>query len=146
MPISTVAERLISEVAVSVFSTLSSKPLHAAAEDFFLALLRVVSLHHANASQRFGEPARHFRVDLRSRAVNRANHLERAAAVRMPKTIRPAAAAAVIVTLDPQKVDQRERSVMIPPTKSISPVPIRFRTPSTSLMMRETSTPVLFES
>jgi hypothetical protein len=36
--------------------------------------------------------------------------------------------------------------VMIPPANSIKPVPIKFRTPSTSLMMRETSTPVLFAS
>ena len=36
--------------------------------------------------------------------------------------------------------------VMIPPTNSIKPVPIKFRTPSTSLMIRETSTPVLFAS
>ena len=79
MPISTVAERLISDVAVSVFSTLSSKPLHAAEEDFLLAFFRVVSLHHANAAQRFCQPPGHLGVDLRSRAVNRANHLERAA-------------------------------------------------------------------
>ena len=33
-----------------------------------------------------------------------------------------------------------------PPTNSTNPVPMRFRTPSTSLMMRETNVPVLFES
>ena len=37
-------------------------------------------------------------------------------------------------------------AVSKPPTKSTSPVPMRLRTPSTSLMMRETSMPVLFAS
>ena len=37
-------------------------------------------------------------------------------------------------------------AVMMPPTNSTSPVPIRFRTPSTSLMMRDTSEPVRFAS
>ncbi len=37
-------------------------------------------------------------------------------------------------------------AVTMPPTNSISPVPIRFRTPSTSVMMRETRTPVRLES
>ena len=34
----------------------------------------------------------------------------------------------------------------MPPTKSTSPVPIRLRTPSTSVMMRETSMPLLLAS
>ena len=37
-------------------------------------------------------------------------------------------------------------AVSRPPTKSINPVPIRLRTPSTSVMMRETSVPTLVES
>ena len=37
-------------------------------------------------------------------------------------------------------------AVMMPPTKSTRPVPIRLRTPSTSVMMRDTSTPVRFAS
>ena len=37
-------------------------------------------------------------------------------------------------------------AVSSPPANSTSPVPIRFRIPSTSLMMRETSVPVLLES
>ena len=37
-------------------------------------------------------------------------------------------------------------AVMMPPRKSTSPVPIRLRTPSTSLMMRDTSAPLLLAS
>ena len=37
-------------------------------------------------------------------------------------------------------------AVIRPPANSTKPVPIRLRTPSTSVMMRETSTPLLFAS
>ena len=37
-------------------------------------------------------------------------------------------------------------AVRMPPTKSTRPVPIRLRTPSTSLMMRETRAPDLLAS
>jgi hypothetical protein len=37
-------------------------------------------------------------------------------------------------------------AVINPPTKSTSPVPIKLRTPSTSLIMRETNMPVFVES
>ncbi len=37
-------------------------------------------------------------------------------------------------------------AVINPPMNSTSPVPIKLRTPSTSVMMRETKTPLLFAS
>ena len=73
MPISTVAERLISDMAVSDFEHVIQQPLHAAREDFRLALLGVIALHHAHAAQRFGEPPGHLRVDLAALAENRAD-------------------------------------------------------------------------
>ena len=54
------------------------QPLDSARENFFLARFRVVTLHHANAAQRFREPAGNFCIDLRPRAKDRANRLERA--------------------------------------------------------------------
>ena len=53
------------------------QPLDAAREDLRLALLRVVALDDAHTAQRFGKPAGHFRVDLRSRAEDRADRAKR---------------------------------------------------------------------
>jgi hypothetical protein len=63
-----------------------------------------------------------------------------------PKIRTAAKAAAVIETLTRKRYTRAKTAVMIPPMKSTSPVPIKFRIPSTSLMMRDTSTPVLFAS
>ena len=40
------------------------------------------------------------------------------------------------------RMKKARTAVSSPPTKSTRPVPIRLRTPSTSVMMRDTSTPV----
>jgi len=57
-----------------------------------------------------------------------------------------AAVMSVIALLRRSSTTSEIAAVSKPPTNSTSPVPIRFRTPSTSLMMRETSAPVLFAS
>ena len=45
-----------------------------------------------------------------------------------------------------RRITKAMAAVIKPPRNSTSPVPIRLRMPSTSLMMRETSSPVLCES
>ena len=52
----------------------------------------------------------------------------------------------VIVALSRMSTTSEMTAVRMPPANSTSPVPIRFRTPSTSLMMRDTSEPVRFVS
>ena len=64
-PISTVAERLIRDMAVRErFMTLSSRRCTPPANTFCFPLLRVIALHHAHAAQRFGEAPGDFGVDL----------------------------------------------------------------------------------
>ena len=45
--------------------------LHATGKNFFLALFRMIALHHAYAAKRLGESASDFSVDLRPRTKNR---------------------------------------------------------------------------
>ncbi len=49
------------------------QPLYTAREHAFFTLLRVVTLHHADSAERFGQAPCDFRVDLRPRAENRPN-------------------------------------------------------------------------
>ena len=63
-----------------------------------------------------------------------------------PKHSKKPKANNVILELMRNKTTRAMPDVMSPPVKSTKPVPSRLRTPSTSLMMRETSVPVLFES
>ena len=79
MPIIVTPDKLISEVAVIVFRMLSSSRSTPAAKIDFFALLRVVTLHDAHAAKRFRQPPGDFRVNLRPRAKNRPNRLERPA-------------------------------------------------------------------
>ena len=60
-----------------------------------------------------------------------------------PKTSRKPKAIAVITGLMRISTAKAITAVSRPPTKSTSPVPMRLRTPSTSLMMRDTSMPRL---
>ena len=76
MPISNVAERLISEMAVSDFSTLSSRRCTPPENTLRLLRLGVVALHHAHAGQRFRQPARYFGVDFAALAENRPDTLK----------------------------------------------------------------------
>ena len=52
----------------------------------------------------------------------------------------------VMVALMRTRTTKAMRAVKIPPTKSTRPVPIRLRTPSTSLMILATRVPVLLPS
>ena len=79
MPISTVAERLISDMAVSDAARFRSSRCTPPAKHARLARLRVISLHHAHAGQRFRQPAGDLRVDLAALAENRPDLAERLA-------------------------------------------------------------------
>ena len=50
-PISAAADKLMMEVAVRVFRTLSSKPLYTSGKDFFFALFGVITLHDAHSAE-----------------------------------------------------------------------------------------------
>ena len=68
---------------------------------------------------------------------------------RLSTTAKPMSTVAVmsvIVALMRRRTTSEINAVMMPPTNSTRPVPIRLRTPSTSLMMRETSAPVRLAS
>ena len=58
------------------FQNIIEQPLNPACEHALFTLLGVVTLHHANAAERFGKAARNFGVDLRPRAENRTNRRE----------------------------------------------------------------------
>ena len=76
MPISTVAERLMSDMAVSVFMTLSSRRCTPLGEDFCFARFGVIALDHAHAAERFGEAAGDFGIDFAALAEDGANGFE----------------------------------------------------------------------
>ncbi len=76
-PIRHALPRLISEVAVSVRTTLSSSRADARGKDLVLAVFRVVALHHAHSHKRFRQPSGDFLVDLGPRSKNGADSLER---------------------------------------------------------------------
>ena len=52
----------------------------------------------------------------------------------------------VITALIRSRITSESTAVISPPTNSTRPVPIRLRMPSTSVMMRDTSVPVLLAS
>ena len=62
-PISRLAERLITDVAVSVRITLSSRRRTPPAKTCFFALLGVIALDDANAAERLRQAAGHLGVD-----------------------------------------------------------------------------------
>ena len=63
-----------------------------------------------------------------------------------PNTSRNPNAIMVMIGLMRISTTNAMTAVSRPPTKSTSPVPTRLRTPSTSLMMRDTMVPVLLLS
>ena len=65
---------------------------------------------------------------------------------KSPKPTRIATAIRVMVALILSRITKANSEVSMLPTNCTSPVPIRFRNPSTSLMIRETRAPVLLES
>ncbi len=144
-PISTAAERLISDVAVSVFSTFSSKRRTPPANTF-----------SSRASAWYPFTTRTPPSDSVSRPVTSALILDRVRKIGRivakalfsptPKTRRTPKATAVIITLVCSRYPSAISAVISPPANSTRPVPMRFRTPSTSLMIRDTRAPVLFAS
>ena len=76
MPMRAVADRLISEMAVSERITFCEQALDAAGEDFGLLGFGVIPLDDANAGQRFGEAAGDVGVDLAALAEDRADTRE----------------------------------------------------------------------
>ncbi len=120
--------------------------LDAGAEDLVLARLGVVALHHAHAAERFGQAAGDFGVDLAALAEDGPDGAEGLSQARVRRRAGTPKAMAVMIGLMRISTTKAITAVSRPPTKSTRPVPIRLRTPSTSLMMRETSMPVLFAS
>ena len=144
-PSTVVDASVIRLFAVSDLITLSSSRFTPPANTPRFPLLRVVSLHHPHAAQRLGQPPRHLSVDLRPLTEDRPDGPERLlqnqperpdheninSVIRGARCIRKKNAMTAVIT---------------PPTNSTSPVPTRLRTPSTSVMMRDTSMPVRFSS
>ena len=58
------------------FQNVVEQPLHAALEHRLLARFGMIALDHAHAAQRFGEPSRHFGIDLAALAENRPDGAE----------------------------------------------------------------------
>ena len=79
MPISTVAESDMNDIAVKLRITLSSSRCTPRREHPRLAILGVITLDHAHAAQRFGQPPGDFGVDLSAFAEDGPNGLERPA-------------------------------------------------------------------
>ena len=77
MPISVAPGKTHQRSSRERFQDVVEQSLHAGGKDFFFALLGVVALHDANASERFGQPSGDFGGDFRARAENRANRRER---------------------------------------------------------------------
>ncbi len=86
-PISTVAERLISEMAVRLRMHVIEQALDAAGEYASLLGLGVIALDDAHAGQRFGEAAGDFGSDLAALAENGADVAECPAQAE-PETLR----------------------------------------------------------
>ena len=86
MPISTVAESDISDIAVRLFITLSSSRCTPPANTFASRVFGVIALDDAHAAQRFRQPAGDFGVDLAALAEDGADGLERLAQDAAPKT------------------------------------------------------------
>ena len=63
-----------------------------------------------------------------------------------PTSTRIEKATAVSSGLSRKSIPRARIAVSTPPANSTNPVPIRFRRPSTSFMIRFTSAPVLLES
>ena len=118
------------------------EPVDARREHRLLALLGDVGLHDADAAQRLGEAAGDLRLDLAALAEERPQLLEgdgHAAAEDRQHDERDRSSAA-----SSARTARRARAPPStkPPTSCTSPVPIRFRMPSASFMMREMSRPV----
>ena len=123
----------------------AEQAMRAVREHDLFALLGGVALDDANAAERLGEAAGHLRLDLAALAEQRPQPLERighAAAEQAEHDGRDERHAPVQV----QQHAQAMTAVTTPPTSCTSPVPTRFRIPSASLMMRDSSTPVCVES
>ena len=84
------------------------QPLHSGGEDRFLAIFRVISLHHANAAERFRQAAGDFGGDFRTRSKNGANGLEGLADRRCQKPQLIPKAMLVIRTLVCSRYTERQ--------------------------------------
>ncbi len=144
-PNSDVADRLINEIAVSDFSTLSNKrstPPEKTRASSASAWYPLITRTPARDSVR--RPCTSALIFPRSRKIGRIflNALLSTSA----KTAIKNSANAVIRELIFSRITSATRAFSMPPENSTSPVPIRLRTPSTSVMMRETSAPLLVAS
>ncbi len=80
IPMSTVAERDIRDMAVRLRMTLFKQTLHALAEDIGFAVLGVITLDDTHAAQRLGQTSGHLRVNFGALAEDGADGFESPAA------------------------------------------------------------------
>src|SRR5437667_6838633 len=114
-------------------------------EHRLFTFFRVVALDHAHAAERFCQPSGYLGVDFAALAKNWADR-SKSFLQRRPKQSKKVKAITVISGLMRNSTTIAMPDVMRPPASSTSPVPSRLRTPSTSLIIRDTSVPVLLES
>ena len=144
-PRSTLADKLITDVAVKVRITFSSRRLTPVANTVSFAFFGVVALNHANAAKiSVSRPVTSALILPRSRKMGRM--VPKAFVMRQKNKVQIQAPIKVIIPLIRTRSTKAMAEVSRPPVKSINPVPRRLRTPSTSLIMRETRLPVLLTS
>ena len=144
-PSSTLEERLITEVAVSVRITLSSRRCTPAANtECSRASAWYPLITRTPPSDSVRRPVTSALILPRSRKMGRM--VPKALFSATPKHSRKPNATSVMRGLMRNSTTSAIPEVINPPLKSMSPVPSRLRTPSTSLMIRETSVPALLAS
>jgi len=144
-PISVVADKLINDVACERFQHgLSSKRCTPAPKTFVLGVLRRDSLSppERRPSDSVSRPVTSALIfGARSQKIGRI--VENALLIRNPKSQQDAERDQRHQRADAQQNDQRKGSGHQAAEKLHQSVPTRLRMPSTSLMIRETSSPVL---
>ena len=108
MPSSTVDDKTHHRSRRQRLQHVVQQALHAAGEDFLLALLGAVALHDAHAGERFGEPPGDFGVQSWSGRGRWAGWCRTPCSEPRPKTTRIAKATQGHERADAQKNDERE--------------------------------------
>ena len=132
---------------VSVRNTLSRMRRTPAVEHRRLARLGVVPLDHPHAPERLREPARDLGVHPAALAEDRPQRPKAPGRARgRRRRATTSVSSGRCRGLSCSITRKAAVAVRSPPASSMRPVPTRFRRPSTSLMIRETRSPVLFAS
>ena len=144
-PIRTVDANVISEIVLKLANTLSSSrcaPLVNTPASRRSAWYPLITRTPPSVS--VNRPVTSALILPRSRKIGRT--VRNARCKTAPNANKTTSTTVVIVALVRKSTTVAITAVSRPPASSTKPVPIRLRTPSTSLMMRATSVPVLFAS